>query len=869
MAAWDPLDPNVVVDTGEERILVSHPAYPYPAEWDEANDGADGLFDIASRYVAALEGPASGQNARIGLPRYWLQDLSGHSTPADRPHLLWVPMNPGGEGDRTCDPRSSFWVERYRPGQKPTPQMRLERTAVLFASLYESPQRKFAFMGGQSIRVIAHVGSEQANGRCPVRITALTSTLPRGFEKRFAILTFNVTAPSIDAIAESILGTFSLQEHEIVDFGVYLEAPASKAKKAPAETLILAKAAPQRNARRDKYSYALTAQLTPNGDLLPMSKRTLIAAAVPPAAANIFEQDPMTKNGPAAFHRLRPHRVPVPFDAERVAKQFPKLKAGGQPNTFLLDDDTVFVTNSRFCDVTPVGPGGDAAKEIPAAVTAPTRTNMCAAVNAYYHGDDFFNLLGSFGILASAYFKFAPPGLWIRYRSGITPGPGKDGNTVNAQVSIIPPTLPVFNDQPIARNAKAARIEERLALADLRLNPRRAPLGVACDPRWHWHEVSHILIAAAIGELEFRFAHSAGDALGAIYFDPDSALATHPAWRGVTFPWVTLPARRHDRAVGRGWGWSGSLYQRDRFFTSPGYCDKRGYWTEQIMSSSLFRLYRAIGGDSGDGKGGPDAAARRVASRHSLLLIAQAIRLLGPAALTPAHTVEDFVQALIDADIGTSKFDARAGGMVRKVIRWAFQQQGLYQAPGTPLPADRPGAAEKADLHIDSLRNPLEGTYTPVDFADAQWHAGINTIWNRLNDDGTAADQPAKANTQNHLRASVRNLGTDKVRNTSVTVYWTPLLNAPAIPLFDKATWQASAAVLHDVPGGGQRVFKLKWTPGGPGQYAVLVEASAAQDRSNIDPFSELPCAQPGTPLNTAQLVAWDNNLGLRVVTVV
>ena len=64
------------------------------------------------------------------------------------------------------------------------------------------------------------------------------------------------------------------------------------------------------------------------------------------------------------------------------------------------------------------------------------------------------------------------------------------------------------------------------------------PLGIAADARWIWHEIGHVLLTTSVGELEFRFAHSPGDALAAIVSDPRSALATDPNWRGATFPWV-------------------------------------------------------------------------------------------------------------------------------------------------------------------------------------------------------------------------------------------------------------------------------------------------------------------------------------------
>ena len=53
-----------------------------------------------------------------------------------------------------------------------------------------------------------------------------------------------------------------------------------------------------------------------------------------------------------------------------------------------------------------------------------------------------------------------------------------------------------------------------------------------------------------------------------------------------TFPWVNgIIRRRHDRPVGGGWAWGGVN-------------DVGGYSSEQILCTTHFRIYRAIGGDS-------------------------------------------------------------------------------------------------------------------------------------------------------------------------------------------------------------------------------------------------------------------------------
>src|SRR5262249_26690485 len=212
-------------------------------------------------------------------------------------------------------------------------------------------------------------------------------------------------------------------------------------------------------------------------------------------------------------------------------------------------------------------------------------------------------------------------------------------------------------------------IEVRFALGDLESSVGQSPLGLASDPRWCWHEYCHVLLTAAVGELELRFAHSAGDALAAILCDPASRLAHDVAgtgsaingpWRGVTFPWVFIP-RRHDRDVRDGWSWIGPLDQREVDFPVPGLSDKRGYWVEQILSSSLFRLYRAIGGDSQIVGGDPQASFPGRAADYAAYLVMRTIGSIGAAGAASCKTASDFVDAMVKVDTATATVPGPGG----------------------------------------------------------------------------------------------------------------------------------------------------------------------------------------------------------------
>ncbi len=83
---------------------------------------------------------------------------------------------------------------------------------------------------------------------------------------------------------------------------------------------------------------------------------------------------------------------------------------------------------------------------------------------------------------------------------------------------------------------------------------------------------------------------------------------------------------------------------------------RKAYWSEQILSSSLFRLYRCIGGDTTlvTSPSTPDLHARRSASHYCVYLIMRAIQILGTSLAVPANDPDQFVSALIDTDVNTA-----------------------------------------------------------------------------------------------------------------------------------------------------------------------------------------------------------------------
>ena len=152
--------------------------------------------------------------------------------------------------------------------------------------------------------------------------------------------------------------------------------------------------------------------------------------------------------------------------------------------------------------------------------------------------------LKAYGLGVGPYFGMAKLPLKVAYRSGIVPGPGKDGQVVNARV--YPENWRADLAGP-TKLGSCPSLTVHLALANLNHRARKPwdgdnrspaePIGIAADARWIWHEIGHVALMASVGELEFRFAHSAGDALAAIAMVPYSQLAADPVARGLTFPW--------------------------------------------------------------------------------------------------------------------------------------------------------------------------------------------------------------------------------------------------------------------------------------------------------------------------------------------
>lgn len=849
------------------------------------------LFAHAHAYLTAM-------NPLLGIQAAWLADLLSPKDSTSRrsgAHLRWLPLD-------DSDARNSFAYTRMANGKAGSSVLVLLATLVWHAKA-GGPER--SLFGGQGVRVLVRLRPGGLNLPLVPEVLAASSSLPRvaaggvdAWNKSVADADIHHTYSQ--PFAEDLATTAGLDPalYAAAAIGVRLDDAALPTSKPPA-VFMTARMVPgivdpdDSASAIDTPAYGIEARLVSTGGQSPPKldelRRFPLFATL---KAQVYAKDPPTRDGSKVLSRFRPagspsglpNRCAIELDKFRDPIDFGALPAAGV-NTERLEDPKAtprfFVAQSRHVEAGSPGYNENNPVEVPHIVNDSVRTDRFAAVNAYLRAYDFFRRLDDlYGLPLARHFAFAQLPIVVRYRAGIVPGAG-DGHTVNAQVRWAPTMPPT---------AFPSRLEVRLALADLESNEgrepvvrhknnKRAPLSIAAAPRWCWHEFGHVLIAGATGSLELDFAHSVGDGLAAILCDPGSALATEGSWRGVTFPWVSLPNRRHDLEPTDGWSWSGTLAQRRRFFAGRGghhVLELGGYCSEQLMSSTLFRLYRSLGGDT-QAAGNPHRAAREVAAEHTAALVMAGVGLLGYSGAAVVKTVADFVTTLAAADKAMPPLAisgrTRYGGMAHKVIRWAFERQGAFQPAGAM--GDEPGAPPMVDVFIASKRKGTPGGYEPVDLASDDWQAADTSLWVRRKPSGTN-DQSPKGGKDNFIFAKVRNRGRFAAVATTVSVWVAPLTAKGKIPAWLDAAWvklnpaTTQAGAPRDIAPGsmGRRFGPFRW-PGAVAnvRYAILVAATTFADESNLDPAAGLPCAT--SPCDVAELVAFDNNLGLRTVTAV
>lgn len=439
-------------------------------------------------------------------------------------------------------------------------------------------------------------------------------------------------------------------------------------------------------------------------------------------------------------------------------------------------------------------------EDSPYAFCYDVKTQDFGAANAYHHSDFVFRLVEDMGFVLANYF---------------------DGTTL---------PVPVDHAGMSSVNAQAPGNATGTGLDRFRFGWAcpSGEISMAASQRVTLHEFGHALLWDHVGSANFGFAHSAGDALAAILNDP----GTQAGDRYNTFPWITgmnpSVSRRHDRDPAGGWAWGGSNYNTQ-------------YGGEQVLSTTLFRLYESLGGGRTS-----HLPTQEWASRYTSFLIIKGIGTL-TSTTTDASV---FATALMNADLTEANFEGQVGGAVHKVIRWAFEKQGLYQPAGTSTPITGPGAPPDVDVYIDDGRS---GEYGYLrNFWSSQ------DLWNRLSADGGSTHETPVTGQTNYLYVRVANRGTQTASGVTVRAFncepgtgltwpddWAPMTTA-----------QLSAP---DIPAGGSVVVgPFEWTPEVVGHECLLALADATGDPAND--------ATINGSVPHSRFVPFDNNIGQRNV---
>jgi hypothetical protein len=265
-----------------------------------------------------------------------------------------------------------------------------------------------------------------------------------------------------------------------------------------------------------------------------------------------------------------------------------------------------------------------------------------------------------------------------------------------------------------------------------------------------------------------------------------------------------------------------------------------GYFSEQILSTTMFRAYRSIGGDAAN------IHRREFAARFMVFLMLEAIAQLHP--ISNPKSPAEFLNALLIADAADWTTEGAFGGAYGKVLHWAFEKQNLHN-----------GARPSVDVYIDDGRAG-EYQYEPVYWAST-------AIWNRRKPDGLSGHQEPALGRTNYAYVKIKNRGTSAARNVIVRGYrckpsaggvWPHDLRPLATPLH-------AAGTLRPNNKQEKTVGPFEWTPAadGWGHDGLVMIVSADGDPSNVGNLTM------GGVIEDWRLVPNDNNVAQRNVVLV
>jgi hypothetical protein len=859
---------DLIGQSGESELsLLRHPSYPFQAEIsaDPSTLFAE-LCRVAEEYIHRIAPLDPSLETTLGYLKQGAPEGFG-----------WLPITWDGRSGPSGlkDPRGSFAVRRSQGGTE------LDRTIVLMAANRSLQGDVIERVDGFAVglRVVMHIDPAADSRPVPLRVTGLSMCeLRRALDPKLAaewINLFHQYHDEVVQLAQQNLG-FSLKTVRVSGLdqvtgllrfaGVGARSGPGKDEMATGFLWNVEAALDQGTltffaVREQKQHTYAVAPAVPDrkmdkGGSSKISSRTNKKKTISTRYPKLFFRDPASCGFACDVVERSPTRETIDVfreDAPFLPRVLEDPKQRFQVlQSFVADPENDPRVVQSIC-----------------LRNLPLRSDHLSAAQAYLRAHEFFERLSAFDLPEVEYFKFAQLPLLMRPRAAFNSHP--DGNAVIAQVRVVGAPIPfqeAVEAPPEESRAKlklppaprpqlevafgSAALRHREVHPDDHGRPSAQPLGLAADPRWAWHEFGHVVSYAATGALEYEFAHSAGDALAAVLNDATSQLAGEGLYDGETYPWVPA-GRRHDRDAAAGWCWCGRRNgQRHAKPTFPPLLFKN-YVEEQMLSSSVFRFHRAIGGHPRN-----DPSMRERAAGAAAYLLVRAALLLGPGSMVPARSADAMVSAMVDADIGTRQPGKLfLGGCLHKVLRWSFERQGLFATASPRENVEGPGLPPAVDLWVmDRRPNAEYGGYESVTlewptaepepswFADPRPEEGV---W----DDASG-----------NIHVIVRNRGARDATNVAVKAWAAPVGSGPL-------HWQhLGDDHLATVPGGGFAPAEIEAKLSGAKQY-VLVDVSSSEDASNLDERTRLPCARgtpPDQPEAVRDLVANDNNLALRLI---
>ncbi len=501
----------------------------------------------------------------------------------------------------------------------------------------------------------------------------------------------------------------------------------------------------------------------------------------------VFTYDPITSTGDNGNDATQSNAVLNPLRDDVILEGLDPPAGGTQS------------LSGNYVTVAEVEPPNIAAPTQPAGADFDynARSDNFAAVNAYYHNDRFFRLVEDMGFPMDTYFDGTSFPVDIDHR-GI-------GGANNAHC---------IGDGDGIEHACYGLID----------NTGGNPMGNAAEWSVVLHELGgHGILYDHVNSANLGFSHSQGDSFAIIL--NDFASEWHNG--GAIDRFIRSPfrqnLRRSDRAVADGWGWGGVN-------------DTGSYNSEQILSTTMFRAYRSIGGDS------TQLTRREFSARVMSYLLLRAVGTLSPVS-NPGSPAE-YLDALLTADAGDWTTEGLFGGAYGKVLTWSFEKQNLND--GDPPPVD---------VYIDDGR---AGEYEYLaDFTDTA------AIWNRRSPDGVEAHQEPALGT-NYAYVKVKNRGTSVANNTVVRGFHCMPFAGRVWPEDLQPMVTSELAVGTVQPNNAEEVtvgpFAWVPNPNAEGHDSMMMIVSAEGDPSNADLFN------PTEEIEDWRLIPNDNNIGLRNV---